>query len=109
MDPLSAIALAGDVLQFIEFTSKLLSTSVEVYQSTAGTLNANLISLEEICKQLCDLSNCLRESSSSARSSPTQSALREIADECNNDCICLLIKQNNLKASDENYRRWKSF
>ncbi|KAI1143299.1 hypothetical protein F5Y05DRAFT_368154 [Hypoxylon sp. FL0543] len=31
MDPLSGLSLAANILQFIEFTRGLLSTSVEVY------------------------------------------------------------------------------
>lgn len=73
MEPLSAIALAGNVLQFIEFTSKLLSTSAEVYKSTTGTSNSNP-TLEGICKQLSDLSCRLRADGVSTRGSASQMA-----------------------------------
>ncbi|KAG4432955.1 hypothetical protein IFR05_011550 [Cadophora sp. M221] len=38
MEPLTALALAGNVMQFVEFTSKLISRGCELYKSTDGRL-----------------------------------------------------------------------
>ncbi|KAI1482822.1 hypothetical protein F4774DRAFT_406525 [Daldinia eschscholtzii] len=108
MEPLTAIALAGNVLQFIEYTSGLLSTSVEVYKSAAGTSDANL-TLEKIYRHLSDLSSRLRAGGMSPRSSATESALRSIADHCDNDCIRILTALNNLRVDNGGHRVWKSF
>ena len=37
MDPLSAIGLAGNIVAFVEFTSKLVSGAYEIYSSSART------------------------------------------------------------------------
>jgi hypothetical protein len=36
MDPLTALGLAGNVVQFVDFSSKLLCGAYEVYSSTSG-------------------------------------------------------------------------
>jgi hypothetical protein len=41
MDPLSALSLAGTIIQFADFGSKLLSESLQLYKSSRGTLDAN--------------------------------------------------------------------
>lgn len=38
MDPLTALSLAGTVVQFVDFGSKLLSQGYELYRSTGGQL-----------------------------------------------------------------------
>ncbi|KAI1372737.1 hypothetical protein F4677DRAFT_462863 [Hypoxylon crocopeplum] len=108
MASLSALALAGNVLQFIEFITKLLSRSVEVYKSTTGTSRANL-ALEEICEQLSAFCDSLRDGSKeTTRTSASETALRGIADLCSADCAGLLAALNDLKVKDGNHRAWKS-
>jgi hypothetical protein len=41
MDPLSALSLAGTVVQFVEFGGKLLKEGRELYRSTTGSLTVN--------------------------------------------------------------------
>ena len=41
MDPLSALSLAGNVIQFVDFGTKLISKSVEIYKSADGSLATN--------------------------------------------------------------------
>lgn len=108
MDPLSALALAGNILQFIEFTTKLLVTGVEVYKSATGTVDANL-ALEEISQQLFGLSGRLCVGERNTRGSASELALRNIANLCNADCSRLLSVLNDLKVKDESQRGWKSF
>ena len=36
MDPLTALGLAGNIVQFVDFSSKLLCGAYEVYSSTSG-------------------------------------------------------------------------
>jgi hypothetical protein len=36
MDPFSALTVAASVVQFIQFGSSLISTSIEIYQSAEG-------------------------------------------------------------------------
>lgn len=41
MDPLTALSVAGTIVQFADFGCKLLSGYRELYKSTSGTLAAN--------------------------------------------------------------------
>jgi hypothetical protein len=41
MDPITAVSLAGTVIQFVDFTSKLVSKSTELYRSGRGVLAEN--------------------------------------------------------------------
>lgn len=38
MDPLSALSAVGNILQFVEFAVKILSTAKQLYRSSTGTL-----------------------------------------------------------------------
>jgi hypothetical protein len=51
MDPLSALSLAGTVIQFVDFGSKLISQGYELYKSTNGQLAAD----EELQLVISDL------------------------------------------------------
>ena len=41
MDPFSALGLASNVVQFMEFGTKLISASLELYNSKDGTSSPN--------------------------------------------------------------------
>jgi hypothetical protein len=41
MDPLTAFGFAANLLQFVDFGTKILSTGSELYKSKNGTLQAN--------------------------------------------------------------------
>jgi len=41
MDPLTALSLAGNIVQFVDFGIKLLSTTRELYHSSVGSLAAH--------------------------------------------------------------------
>jgi hypothetical protein len=41
MDPLTAFSLAGTIIQFIDFSSKILGGARHVYKSASGELSAN--------------------------------------------------------------------
>ncbi|KAI1446723.1 hypothetical protein F5Y02DRAFT_55953 [Annulohypoxylon stygium] len=108
MEPLSALSLAGNILQFIEFTSHLLSTSVEIYKSSTGTLDSK-VALEEIYQRLSYLSVSLITASRNTQPSASELALRSIASSCNDDCIRLLAVLNDIRVDEGSHRLWKSF
>lgn len=41
MDPLTALSVAGTIVQFVDFGSKLLSAAQDLYKSTSGSLTVN--------------------------------------------------------------------
>lgn len=56
MDPLTAIGLAGNVVQFVDFCGKLVSKSVEIYRSREGVLR-EIIDIETATKDLAQLND----------------------------------------------------
>ena len=58
MDPLSALSLASNVVQLVDFGSRLISKSQEVYKSADGTSNVNG-NLETITKDLTRICSSL--------------------------------------------------
>jgi hypothetical protein len=60
LDPLSALSIAGNIVQFIDFGSKLLNSSREVYHSAEG-LSSNHQHLEQITQSLIDLNTKLSQ------------------------------------------------
>ena len=60
MDPITALSVAGNVVQFVSFSSDLFSKGFEIYKSTAGTLST-YEQLELITIDLCSLVIKLRK------------------------------------------------
>jgi hypothetical protein len=56
LDPLTALSVAGNVVQFVDFTTKLLSKSRKIYNSADGALVENL-ELESVAGNLMELSS----------------------------------------------------
>lgn len=54
MDPLTALSVAGNIIQFVDFGTKLLSQATELYKSSVGTLRIN-DELELVTTDLRDL------------------------------------------------------
>ena len=61
LDPLSALSLAGTVVQFVDFTIKVMTKGREIYNSTSGSLAVNE-ELEIVTNDLLRLTERLKES-----------------------------------------------
>ena len=57
MDPLSALSLAGNIIQFVDFGARLFAEGQELYKSEAGKLKAD----EELELVINDLSALVRK------------------------------------------------
>lgn len=102
MDPLLALSLAGNVIQFLEFANKLFKESREVYHSASGS-SGSVLSLATISAELSTLNK-------SFSAEDLQSlGMRNVAGEC--DVIAQelqsLVDQLTLKKPKHNY--WASF
>ena len=55
MDPLTAVGLAGNIIQFIEFGASLVSRTIDLYQSSSGTtaINSELVAIAEDFHGIC--------------------------------------------------------
>ena len=60
MDPLTALGLAANIVQFVDFTSKLISQSHEIYRSADGALEDH-VALENVANNLSKLSDELKK------------------------------------------------
>jgi hypothetical protein len=61
MDPVSALGVAASVVQFVEFTSSLICSTYEIYQSASGCSAAS-VDLETITTGLQALNTDLQQS-----------------------------------------------
>lgn len=115
MDLLTAFSLAGTIVQFVDFGSKLLSRSHEIYQSTGGRLAVDE-ELELITADLSALVNKIRnarvQDSNKApiHASKSQQAIFEkICDEATQIAQTILLKLAKLKIDDSKNRKLESF
>jgi hypothetical protein len=119
MDPLSALSVAGTVVQFVDFCFKLFSHSKEFYQSATGRLTAD----EELVLVTTDLQAVViriqRAAFPNQSNTPRclegeeeahQNTLGQICNDTSKVASELLAKLDKLKldSSDRKYRRWKT-
>ncbi|KAL9067262.1 MAG: hypothetical protein Q9157_006872 [Trypethelium eluteriae] len=82
LDPLSALGLAANVIQFIEFGSKLVSKSVEQYNSIAGSA-ANKQDVELVARHVNRLSeDIVGKITAKGTFSRNEDALKQLAQSC---------------------------
>ena len=111
MDPFSALGLASNVVQFIDFGSKLISESHTIYKSASGSSTGS-IELELIYSDLNELTKGLQSATQSNRQllSADEAALRQLADSCSTVATELLNVVNTLKVDkNSKHRKWQSF
>lgn len=117
MDPLSALSLAGNVIQFVQFASALLDSTQKIYRSASGT-SENVQHLGQVYATLSQLNAQLANAGQNLQSDERISGdpkiqaenLRLLASVCNEDCNRLLkIVQELSSKSNSRTRWWKSF
>lgn len=101
IDPFTSLALAGNILQFIDFTWKLLSDSRAIYYSDTGSSDEHVV-LEKIVKNLQPLVANLTISNTASNQ------LKDIATTCQNvsDKLREALLELEMKGQKS---RWKSF
>ena len=109
MDPLSALSLAGNVVQFVQFAFRLLNSTQKIYSSASGR-SSNGQHLEEVYSRLSDFSITLkgwvehREAVGGHRA-PVK-GLKETVTSCKDDCDKLLDIIEKLRVKSGTKRRW---
>jgi hypothetical protein len=103
MEVLAAIGLAGTIIQFVDFSGKLVSKTAEIYKSGAGALIEN-IDIETATNNLILLSTNLHASADSA----SGTALGKLCQSCGAVVQQLPSALDKVKAKGE-YQKWKSF
>ncbi|KAK4182261.1 hypothetical protein QBC35DRAFT_345141, partial [Podospora australis] len=105
MDPFSAVAFAGTILTFVDFSWTLIKGSYEVYQSVTGATVKNA--------HINDVISHLRSVSEDLDGTPTgdskhEKALRKLAAECSELSTELMTLLTKLKRSEEKNMVWSS-
>lgn len=106
MDPLSALSIATSVLQFLDFATKLLTSSREIFGSSQGATSNNL-TLETSCNALKAFSDELSASISSGNGELSRN-MQKVADDCKSDCEAILDMLQKLKVDSHKKRRLES-
>jgi hypothetical protein len=110
LDPMSAIGLAANIIQFVDFGCRLLSEANEIYHSATGVTGDNT-ELQRIAESLSRLSERLITPTSESKkplSSPEEE-IRGIATLCKEISDELLSTINRMKVVEGPHRRWRSF
>lgn len=107
LEALSAIGLAGNIVQFVHFTWELISKSQEIYHSTSG-LSAEHLELKVVSQSLQRLATQLEVYHGQ------KSSLGILAKQCKDVANELLSAIQKLQGDDprghpEKSKKWKSF
>ncbi|KKA23726.1 kinesin light chain 1, partial [Rasamsonia emersonii CBS 393.64] len=102
MDPLSIVGLVGNIVQFLDFTGTILSTSAHIYSSSRGVLPENA-DIETVTRHLVLLNNKLKDAASSSGAGE----LQKLCALCSNVADELLAALDKLKVKGQP-GRWKS-
>lgn len=109
MDPLSALGLASNIIQFVDFTSKLISAAHELYVSPTGArleyLELGLLAknLQQLAQQAGSL-----QSSDSENLSGEEKTLQGLSKQCRAVSDELLSVIETLRVKGD-HKTWKSF
>lgn len=102
VDPATAFALAGNIIQFIDFSSNLLSESLAIYRSVTGTTTKNI----ELSIVIKDVQHCIAPLRQAAKSSSSASNYRELLEACDKVANELLSAVERLSVKDGPNRKW---
>ncbi|KAF8862788.1 hypothetical protein BDZ45DRAFT_723015 [Acephala macrosclerotiorum] len=111
LDPLTALSVAGTIIQFVDFSSKLLAKSHEIYASGASVDN---FQLEEIARDLEGLNARLQkpliaQESLGAPRSDSDLSLLKLGEQCASVAVELIAALEELKVRGKKHMQWKNF
>lgn len=104
LDPITTIGLAGNIVQFVDFSWGLLRETKALYNSSEGT-TADIDVLESISNNIIEFDNTLT-APSAAGAIPQQ--MRDLASQCKEIAQDLLAILDKIKAKEPR-KKWKSF
>ncbi|KAG4418327.1 hypothetical protein IFR04_008536 [Cadophora malorum] len=114
MDPLTALSVAGTIVQFVDFGTKLLTHATELYQSSRGTLRSN-DEIELVTTDLRGLITKLRQPCHSERDIELssddvlqQATFQKLCDEATKLAEELVERLDKLKVRNGKNKIWHS-
>lgn len=111
MDPLSCLAVAGTVVQFVDFSSKLISASHELYRDQSLEVHEQIArSTNDILDYSVKLQRSLRLTNGSATLSGDDLLLESICRGCDELVHDLLARLEKLKVTrnQKEHKLWKT-
>lgn len=102
METIAAIGLVGNIVQFVDFSAKLISKSTQLYHSSRGALPENA-DIETVTRHLVQLSSKLNEPATSTN----DGALESLCESCNIVAEQLLKALDKVKVNGQK-TKWKS-
>ena len=102
METLAIIGLVGNIVQFVDFSSKVISKSTELYRSSEGAL-AEHIDIETAINHLALLNSKLKD----AATITGDGALESLCISCGTTADNLLAALDKVKVKDKQHK-WKS-
>jgi hypothetical protein len=105
LDPFTAIGLAGNIVQFVDYSLKLISSTYEIYKSSTGS-SENHVYLEAIATRLLELNRTLEQPKPTG-TKPYNEALLALRAECVQDAEALLRLIEALR--EKKGSKWSSF
>ena len=102
MEALAAIGLVGNIVQFVDFSGKLISKSAQLYYSYDGALQEN-IDIENAAKHLLLLNKKLKDDAVTVG----DGALQTLCLSCREAAINLLEALDKVKVKDKQ-QKWES-
>lgn len=104
MDPVAALGLAGNIVQFVDFSCKIIRDTRSLYGSTTGATAENDI-ITAIASDLISLNNALTAPTASGAIPESVSSL---ASDCKDVATELLKTLDKIKVQAP-HQKWKSF
>ncbi|KAH6971068.1 hypothetical protein BKA56DRAFT_661025 [Ilyonectria sp. MPI-CAGE-AT-0026] len=110
MDPLTSLGLAANLLQFVEFATKLVGKASDIHKSAEGILpeNSELWDITTRLQGLTQAINRRSEGPLSNQNGAETRALQEVCDECNKVALELNARFSKL-ATNGRMSRFKSY
>ena len=102
MDPITIVSLLGNIVQFVEFSSNLISKSVQLYRSSDGTL-AELTDTETATNHLLVLNNKLKDAAAKTGNEP----LKDLCKSCESTAHELLGALDRVRVKTK-HSKWES-
>lgn len=107
LDPLTAISLASAIVQFVDFSLKIVSQTQEIYQSASGATREN-VTISEITEDIKALNHNIWSSTNNLQLGPSEMALHRLVESCETEADALLLLLAELKVPPD-ASRWVSF
>ncbi|KAF2175016.1 hypothetical protein K469DRAFT_756484 [Zopfia rhizophila CBS 207.26] len=102
METLAIIGLVGNIVQFVDFSGKLIAKSTELYRSSEGALLEN-IDAETATNHLVLLNNKLQDTATTA----SDEALKRLCESCKSTANELLAALDGVKVNEGRLSRFR--